>query len=130
MISTSRKMWYSYERTVPSARVFRRSSRRAHLVSDLDRHSTEPREDDTVSCLDGHGDDDTITVGSSGTDGEDEGLGRRSGGRGGGEVDARGGFLRTRRRLACGSGGVDGHAVVYLYCLDPLDDDTIEEGDE
>lgn len=78
MISTSRKMWYSYAITRGSAPVLGRSRSCPHLISDLDGHSTESREDDTISSLDGYGDDDTITVRSPGADGEDEGLGRGS----------------------------------------------------
>lgn len=99
MISASRKMWYS---CTPLPSISTRSgslgrTRATHLLADLDGHTSEPRQDDTVTLLDADGDDLSVLSWRTGADCEDGTFGRRGLRCGRGEEQARGGLLRATR---------------------------------
>lgn len=118
--------------TRPSQASTRGHTPATHLLSNLDRESSEPRKDDAVTLLDGRGDEVAVASVDSGADGEDEALGRRGAGRGGRKEQAGGGFLMWGRKGESAGERQDGTdvRVTYLGNLDALDENAVEEGSE
>lgn len=66
-----------------------------HIFTNFDLVATPARKEDAVASLHAGGDDFALLVGRTGADGNDSRFRKRTCGRGGGDEDARGGFLSS-----------------------------------